>query len=163
MQSTAQPATVLPVGKAQCETAVLIPAYRPNHTLPEVVTALAARGMASIIVIDDGSGPGFRAVFDEAARIPGVQILRHAINLGKGAALKTAFNYVLTSLPDVTGVVTADADGQHDPDDIVRVCQRFAETPDASDSRCARLCGGCAVAQPIWKQRDSPCDESCAG
>lgn len=87
--------------------------------------------MASIIVIDDGSGPGFRAVFDEAARIPGVQILRHAINLGKGAALKTAFNYVLTSLPDVTGVVTADADGQHDPDDIVRVCQRFAETPDA--------------------------------
>jgi glycosyltransferase involved in cell wall biosynthesis len=115
----------------QYPIAVVVPAYRPNGSVLDVVTALAERGIASIIVIDDGSGPDFRPIFEELTGIPGVHVLRHAINLGKGAALKTAFNHVLAWMPDAIGVVTADADGQHDPDDIVRVCQRFTEAPDA--------------------------------
>jgi glycosyltransferase involved in cell wall biosynthesis len=138
MHTTAQPALAPETVERvrQYPVAVLIPAYRPNRTLLDVITALVARGIASIIVVDDGSGPAFLPVFDQVALVPAgqgqsVQVLRHAINLGKGAALKTAFNHVLAYLPDAVGVVTADADGQHEPDDIVRVCQRFTESPNA--------------------------------
>lgn len=145
MHSTVQPALAQGVREEACEAAervrqypvaVLIPAYRPNRTLPDVVSGLVRRGVAHIIVVDDGSGPAFGPVFEEVARIPvaqgqSIQVLRHAVNLGKGAALKTAFNHVLASQPDMIGVVTADADGQHEPDDIVRVCRRFTESPGA--------------------------------
>lgn len=123
-----------PAGKTadrvcQYPVAVLVPAYRPDRTLVEVVTGLSLRGITSIIVIDDGSGPAFTSIFDDLAMINGVRILRHAVNLGKGAALKMAINDVLAFEPNLIGVVTADADGQHDPDDVVRVCQRLTESP----------------------------------
>jgi putative flippase GtrA len=73
------------------------------------------------VVVDDGSGPEFRDFFARVAELPGVQLLRHATNLGKGAALKTGLNYALCQYPGLAGVVTADADGQHHPDDIERV------------------------------------------
>src|SRR6516162_7051666 len=97
--------------------AVVIPAYRPSAGLIDLVQQLSSRAPA-IVIVDDGSGPEFRDVFARAAAVPNVQLHRHAVNLGKGAALKTAFNHVLCSMPDVVGVVTADADGQHHPDDI---------------------------------------------
>ena len=65
------------------------------------------------------------------AAFPNVQLLRHAVNLGKGAALKTAFNHVLCTYPELAGVVTADADGQHHPDDIERVAETLLARPDA--------------------------------
>jgi hypothetical protein len=48
------------------------------------------------------------------------------VNPGKGAALKTGINYILCEFPDALGVVTADADGQHHPEDILRVAGRLA-------------------------------------
>lgn len=111
--------------------AVLIPAYRPNHSVVDVVRGLAGRGIATIVVVDDGSGPEYQPVFDELATIDSVRVQRHAVNLGKGAALKTGMNYILAEFPDLAGVVTADADGQHHPDDIVAVCERFAASPDS--------------------------------
>jgi putative flippase GtrA len=53
------------------------------------------------------------------------------VNLGKGAALKTGMNFALVKFPDCPGVVTADADGQHHPEDIVKVAARLAEHPEA--------------------------------
>src|ERR1039457_904582 len=89
---------------------VLIPAYRPSPGLVDLVSDLSARGMRAILLVDDGSGPEFREIFDQAAQISGVQVLRHAVNLGKGAALKTGINRALCAFPDLTGIVTADAD-----------------------------------------------------
>ena len=83
------------------------------------------------MIVDDGSGPGFRDIFASVAEFPKVQVLRHAVNLGKGAALKTAFNHVAVHLPGPGGVVTADADGQHHPDDIERVARRLERHPDS--------------------------------
>jgi putative flippase GtrA len=57
-------------------------------------------------------------------------VLQHAINQGKGAALKTGINHVLCNLPECAGIVTADADGQHDPADILKVARRLLELPD---------------------------------
>ena len=49
------------------------------------------------------------------------------MNLGKGAALKTAFNHVLCAYPELAGVVTADADGQHYPGQIERVASKLMD------------------------------------
>jgi glycosyltransferase involved in cell wall biosynthesis/SAM-dependent methyltransferase len=98
---------------------ILIPAYRPGPALSVLVEALRMRGADAIIVVDDGSGPEFEGCFRELG--DRVDLIRHAVNLGKGAALKTGLNEALVRFPDCQGVVTADADGQHDPDDILRI------------------------------------------
>src|ERR1035437_2057041 len=110
---------------------VLIPAYRPSAGLVDLVSDLSARGMRAILLVDDGSGPEFREIFDQAAQISGVQVLRHAVNLGKGAALKTGIKHALCVFPGLIGIVTADADGQHHPEDIVRVAASLREHPGA--------------------------------
>src|ERR1017187_9749966 len=111
--------------------AVVIPAYRPSAALVEVVRALAERQFPAILVVDDGSGPEFHEIFAGAGALPGVQLLRHATNLGKGAALKTGINHALCTIPDLAGVVTADADGQHDPGDIERVGEALVAHPQS--------------------------------
>lgn len=116
---------------AERQVIVLIPAYRPGAALPETIRRLRdADGwncIRSIVVVDDGSGSGFAEVFGKVADYDRVTVLRHAVNLGKGAALKTGFNHVLLTNPDVAGVVTADADGQHAVADILRVSERLSK------------------------------------
>lgn len=108
--------------------AAVIPAWQPDDALYDLVRRLADRGCTAIVLVDDGSGGDYQPVFQRAAEFPHVAILRHAINMGKGRALRTAFNFVLTSLPGIAGVVTADADGQHAVDDIVRVAVALADS-----------------------------------
>jgi glycosyltransferase involved in cell wall biosynthesis len=103
--------------------AVLIPAREPEMQLLILLRELLAAGFGAVIVLDDGSSSSCAEVFDAAARIAGVHCLRHAVNLGKGRALKTGINYFLNELPRFTALVTADADGQHTVADIVHVAQ----------------------------------------
>ena len=107
----------------------LIPALNPAEQLPELVRELLAGGLSWVIVVDDGSSPACAPVFKELRAIPGVQVLAHATNLGKGAALKTGLSLIYRELPEAVGVVTADADGQHAGDDILRVARALAEDP----------------------------------
>jgi glycosyltransferase involved in cell wall biosynthesis/SAM-dependent methyltransferase len=109
---------------------ILIPAYKPGESLPGLVRALLDLGVRHIVVVDDGSGPEFREIF-RAVSLPGVHLVEHAVNLGKGAALKTGLNFALVKFPRCRGVVTADADGQHHPEDIVRVAARLHENPES--------------------------------
>jgi putative flippase GtrA len=108
---------------AHTDFVVLIPAYQPGPDFPALVDDLVRLGVERIFVVDDGSGVWFGARFEEAARHPQVRIARHAINLGKGAALKTGINAILCEFPDIPFVITADADGQHAPEDILAVAQ----------------------------------------
>jgi len=110
---------------------IVIPAYRPNSTLLEIVEALAPADWLAVVVVDDGSGAEFRPVFDSLARLEHVDLVPHAINLGKGSALKTGINFALCRYPDAEGVITMDADGQHDPADACIVAERFRRSPDA--------------------------------
>lgn len=107
------------------QIAVLIPAYEPDGRLPETVRALLEAGSGPVVVVDDGSSPACAACFD-ALEALGVPVCRHARNLGKGVAIKTGVRYVLEHFPNCKGVVTADADGQHSPEDIRRVAERTA-------------------------------------
>jgi len=110
--------------------AIVIPAYKPSAGLIDLVAALSTMAEHPIVVVDDGSGEAYRDIFSRVAAFPQVQLLRHAVNLGKGAALKTAMNHVLCRLPDVAGIVTADADGQHHPEDIARVAEALIAQPE---------------------------------
>jgi glycosyltransferase involved in cell wall biosynthesis len=100
---------------------VLIPVWQPDIRLSALVEELAAYGFAAVLIIDDGSDRDGAAVFDHLKTISTVHLLRHAVNLGKGRALKTGFNYVLSEMPQIEGVITADADGQHTPADIAAI------------------------------------------
>lgn len=109
---------------------LLIPAYKPDPELAEIVRAvLAGAHVQAAVVIDDGSGPAFARCFEAAAAVPGVTVLRHVVNLGKGAALKTALNFIACNFPLSAGVVTADADGQHAREDILAVAEELRASP----------------------------------
>jgi len=101
--------------------AVVVPSYRPDERLPDRLASFRASGFRRVVVVDDGSGPDFQAIFDAVSKMEGYIVLRHETNLGKGVALKTAFAHVLEDCPECIGVVTADADGQHAPEDCRRV------------------------------------------
>lgn len=111
---------------------LLIPAFHPTRDLVPLVEELIALGAGKILVIDDGSRVESRPVFDELEKLGNVTILRHAVNLGKGRALKTGLNhYLLTRDSDSPGVVTLDADGQHLPEDVMKVAAALEQAPEA--------------------------------
>jgi glycosyltransferase involved in cell wall biosynthesis len=102
---------------AAARATVIVPAYQPDAAvLLRLVHGLAAQGFADFIVVDDGSDEAHQAAFRGVAALPGVRVLRHAVNLGKGAALRTGFNAFLNRNPDGFAL-TIDADGQHAPED----------------------------------------------
>lgn len=108
---------------------IAIPVFQPDTGFVEHVRKLAREPIRAIVVVDDGSGPAYRHRFQEVQELARVHVLRHLSNRGKGAALKTAMTYALTTFPGCIGVVTADGDGQHHPRDIVRVASRLIENP----------------------------------
>ncbi|MCI2047541.1 MAG: bifunctional glycosyltransferase family 2/GtrA family protein [Faecalibacterium sp.] len=110
---------------------ILIPALEPDSRLPALLAALQKAALGPIILVDDGSGESYRAAFDTAEREYGCIVLRHAVNLGKGRALKDAFNYCLNRWPGLVGCVTADSDGQHTPACIEKCRDALRETPNA--------------------------------
>lgn len=100
----------------------LIPAYKPEPAVIEIAQALASSGkFSTILVVNDSSGAASDWIFDALRGIPGVYILRHHVNLGKGAALKTGLNHAAVHHPEAAGVVTLDADGQHLVEDVIKV------------------------------------------
>lgn len=99
---------------------MLIPAYEPDLRLVHLVRDLrSALPHARVLVMDDGSGPGYDGVFQVAADA-GAHVERAATNRGKGVALKRGFAWAAEHAPGET-VVCADCDGQHTPSDIAAV------------------------------------------
>lgn len=100
---------------------VVLPSLDPDEKLLAVIDGLLEYGFADIILVNDGSKPENLHFFETAAANPQVTLLHHPKNLGKGAALKTAFRWFLENRPDSFGVVTVDGDNQHHPSDT-RAC-----------------------------------------
>jgi glycosyltransferase involved in cell wall biosynthesis len=107
----------------------LIPSYHPTVLLCELLEELRQMDPSFLIVVDDGSGSDYSKLFQHVARVPDTVVLKNAVNLGKGAALKHGMNHVLVNYPDCLGVVTADADGQHAADDILKVANELRSRP----------------------------------
>jgi glycosyltransferase involved in cell wall biosynthesis len=109
--------------------AILIPVYQPRATvLLDLVSSLQhelqSRAMVvPIWIVNDGSAAEHDELFRQLETTCAVRVVGHAINLGKGAALKTGINAILAQSPDVQSIITADADGQHLPVDIIRLLE----------------------------------------
>jgi glycosyltransferase involved in cell wall biosynthesis len=102
---------------------VAIPALDAAESIAAVVRRTLAMG-AEIVVIDDGSRDGT----GDVARACGVTVLTHPVNLGKGRALKTAFDHLFARGCDA--VVTIDADGQHPPEELPKLLAPWREGAD---------------------------------
>ncbi len=109
---------------------VLIPAYQPDERLVTLVGDLMPMDFAAVAVVDDGSDADRAPLFARCEAL-GAQVLRHVSNHGKGRALKTGMEALLASGEGAYGVVTADADGQHAPEDIRKVAEALAANPAA--------------------------------
>ena len=107
----------------------LFPSYQPTVLFCELLEELRKMDPSPIVVVDDGSGPAYSELFQRAGRVPDTVVLKNAVNLGKGAALKHGINHVLVNYPDCIGVVTADADGQHAVSDILKVANELRARP----------------------------------
>jgi glycosyltransferase involved in cell wall biosynthesis len=92
--------------------AVIIPVYNHEKQVQRVIEKCLTLGVP-VIVVDDGSTDSTPTIL---ASIPGITILRHPKNLGKGASL---LNGMAAALPLADWAITLDADGQHDPDDVL--------------------------------------------
>ena len=91
---------------------IVIPAYNEQKLIAKVVTGLKKAGYHNIIVVDDGS----KDMTYSVAKKAGVRVLRHLVNRGQGAALRTGIDYALLKGADI--IVTFDADGQHNVNDL---------------------------------------------
>ena len=97
---------------------VVIPAYDAALTIGNAAAG-ALRHLPDVLVVDDGSADDTHS----AAAASGATVVRHPSNLGKGAALRTGFDWML--LRGAEAVITMDADMQHDPDDLPRFIEAF--------------------------------------
>ena len=93
---------------------IVIPAYEEGIVLRETVSELIPFGFTIIVVDDGSSSPASRLLSD----LP-LHCLRHAANLGQGAALETGMQFALRRGADI--IVHFDADGQHSPALIQRL------------------------------------------
>jgi glycosyltransferase involved in cell wall biosynthesis len=88
-----------------------VPAYNEEKTIAEVLTKIRPH-VDELIVVDDGSEDSTGLIAENL----GAFVIRHAQNLGKGVALRHSLDLATKRDGDI--VVTLDADGQHDPDEI---------------------------------------------
>lgn len=117
--------------KLKWQIPIIIPSYEPDEKLPALLKQLREAGFENIVLVDDGSGAEYMHFFEEAEKIYGCSVLHHAVNQGKGRALKTAFNYCLGRYDGLPGAVTADSDGQHSPECILLCAQALLMHPKA--------------------------------
>ena len=107
------------------DTYILVPSYKPDHLLIELLIKLKAEGFDAIVV-NDGSGERYDEIFKEAEKY--AVLLKHDINRGKGAALRLGFTYVNLNPNNHKYVITCDSDGQHAVGDIIRMNDKLHET-----------------------------------
>ena len=107
---------------------VIIPAYQPDEKLYRLVLDLHEQTDYDLVIVDDGSDRDCKDLF--ASLEPYAKVLKHPQNRGKGAALKTALSYIYERYPADEGIVTIDADGQHLPEDIIRVSKVWEAEPE---------------------------------
>ncbi|HAJ95785.1 MAG TPA: hypothetical protein DCP02_06085 [Actinobacteria bacterium] len=97
--------------------ALLIPAYNEEKYIQGVIKSCNSYGM-DIIIVDDGSSDSTAKKVRSLIPLSenGSKLIVHPENMGKGRALITGFEYIVNN--DYMGVITLDADGQHDPEEI---------------------------------------------
>jgi len=107
-----------------CKFVALIPSYKPDEHLVQLVEELHRESILCLVV-DDGSGEQFDDVYGRIETM--AKVVRSPKNQGKGAALKFGMSNLLSLYPDCTHFITADSDGQHKVKDILKVRDALSE------------------------------------
>ncbi len=106
---------------------ILIPALDPPEIFRTYIRDLIHAGFEDILVVDDGSSQ--KGIFQALAQLPQVTVLTHPENYGKGRALRTGLAYYKEhfSQEKYCGVITADSDGQHLVEDVLKISQSLSQ------------------------------------
>ena len=109
---------------------ILIPALDPPEIFLSYIDELIQVGFKDILVVDDGSHQ--KKIFEKIGSLPQVTVLTHPENYGKGRALRTGLAYYKDhySYDEYCGVITADSDGQHLVDDVLKISKSLAKRED---------------------------------
>lgn len=108
--------------------AVIITIYKKDRTTIDLCSQLYELGAEHIIVVNDGCITGDE-YFNELISI-GCHILTLEKGSGKGTCIKAGAKYAYENIYNITGFITADADGQHRAEDIMRVSRALEIRPD---------------------------------
>jgi polyprenyl-phospho-N-acetylgalactosaminyl synthase len=100
---------------------IVIPAFNEEMVIGKVVEGVIRR-YRNVVVIDDASAD----LTSVRAKAAGAHVVRHPINLGQGAALQTGFDFAVNA--GASHVVTFDADGQHDIEDVPGMIEALADS-----------------------------------
>ena len=110
---------------------IIIPTYRPNRNLIKLIQALSLMTFKFILIVNYGSSREHDQIFNELKTYKCLHILNHSSILGKGHALKMGFRYVLKKFRNLRGIITVDSDGQHSPNDVLRLASYFSQNNQA--------------------------------
>lgn len=114
------------------DVCLIIPAFNPDEDLFLNFIDQATKNFSNIIVINDGSDEKYNGIFETIQKeYSKICMLKHSVNLGKGRALKTSFNYYLNAFSSCIGIVQADCDGQHNIDDVVKCAKALKENKES--------------------------------
>lgn len=105
----------------------LIPSYEPTKELTNLILELKENKF-EIIIVNDGSSEKYDSIFENCSKY--VKVLKHDINKGKGAALKTGLDYIIKKYIKDYVVVTMDCDGQHKVEDAIKICNYASSNPN---------------------------------
>lgn len=100
---------------------IIIPGYQEEKRIGAVVKA-CLKHCPHVVVVDDGCTDDTSG----AAKAAGAVVLRHAVNQGKGVALNTGFKHAIEQ--GFEFLITLDADGQHDPEEIPAFVDAYRQT-----------------------------------
>ncbi len=103
---------------------IVVPVFNEETVIQEVISEIKNSGYDNIIIVDDGSRD---RTYEKACRC-GANALQHAINRGKGAAVKTGIE--AAKLLDADIIITMDGDGQHNPKDITSMIELISRGND---------------------------------
>ena len=109
--------------------AFVILSKNPTNILVDLVKKIRKKSSDKIIIINDGSENGLE-FFDQVLENKNVLVLKHAINMGKWAALKTAFNEIFVNHSNSKGCITLDSDGQHNVIDALKIAKILSTGED---------------------------------
>ncbi len=116
---------------AVSEVGALIPIFRPKEEIRGFVEGLVSGGFSRVVIVDDGSGREYSEVLESLAKIPSVTLLRHLVNLGRGAAIRTGINYFGVEQPSCRGIVLVDTDLECPVEDVVKVARTSLNRPNS--------------------------------
>lgn len=108
-------------------TAIIVPVYNEDKVIAKVLRDLQKKAVDdkntkySIVVIDDGSSDSTFKEISKINSIHGLHVIRHIINMGQGAAVRTGLAYARRI--GCTHAITMDSDGQHATEDVLKLAR----------------------------------------